>query len=268
MSGRQGGHVLAGVAAAAMASSRMSSGNGSPSPSPSPAPGARPAAVPRLAAVVRGVAPRKSVISRLTQFSKPVSVVPYAPERLSITQTAMTPEMMKSIADKGHQRDRASSRKEDSVTTLFAALRMRRVLHRVQAGHEEIGPRILIDETKANLERHLKVLSRYKIRQVDTDADERHQLRNLPPLMVNPHSSLFKVWQLVTLVIIIYQSIMLPFALAFGSNDTTVVDILMSVIFAMDIAVAFNTPFAEDADEMVYITDRWHIASNYLRGWY
>ncbi|ETL87122.1 hypothetical protein, variant 1 [Phytophthora nicotianae] len=145
---------------------------------------------------------------------------------------------------------------------------MRRVLHRVQAGHEEIGPRILIDETKANLERHLKVLSRYKIRQVDTDADERHQLRNLPPLMVNPHSSLFKVWQLVTLVIIIYQSIMLPFALAFGSNDTTVVDILMSVIFAMDIAVAFNTPFAEDADEMVYITDRWHIASNYLRGWF
>ncbi|KAI9997879.1 hypothetical protein PInf_002136 [Phytophthora infestans] len=247
-----------------MASSRVSSGNnGSSSPSPSPAPGSRPSAVPRLAAVVRGVAPRKSVISRLTQFSKPVSVVPFAPERLSITQTALTPEMMKSIAEKGQQRERASSRKEDSVTTLFAALRMRRALHRVQAGHEQMGPRILIDETKANLERHLKVLSRYKIRQVDTDADERQQLRNLPPLMVNPHSSVFKLWQLVTLVIIIYQSIMLPFALAFGSNDTTVVDILMSSIFALDIAVAFNTPFAEDADEMVYTTDRWLIASNY-----
>ncbi|KAG3119949.1 hypothetical protein PI124_g1841 [Phytophthora idaei] len=245
-----------------MASSRMGSGNGSPSPSP----GARPSAVPRLAAVVRGVAPRKSVISRLTQFSKPVSVVPYAPERLSITQTAMTPEMMKNIAEKGAQR--TSSRKEDSVTTLFAALRMRRALHRVQADHEQTGPRILIDETKAILERHLKVLSRYKLRQVDTDADERQQLRNLPPLMVNPHSSVFKLWQLVTLVIIIYQSIMLPFALAFGSNDTTVVDILMSSIFAMDIAVAFNTPFAEDADGMVYITDRWHIASKYLRGWF
>ncbi|KAG6964788.1 hypothetical protein JG688_00007548 [Phytophthora aleatoria] len=249
-----------------MASSRMGSGNGSPSPSPSPSPGARPSAVPRLAAVVRGVAPRKSVISRLTQFSKPVSVVPYAPERLSITQTAMTPEMMKNIAEKGAQR--TSSRKEDSVTTLFAALRMRRALHRVQADHEQTGPRILIDETKAILERHLKVLSRYKLRQVDTDADERQQLRNLPPLMVNPHSSVFKLWQLVTLVIIIYQSIMLPFALAFGSNDTTVVDILMSSIFAMDIAVAFNTPFAEDADGMVYITDRWHIASKYLRGWF
>ncbi|KAF4135235.1 Cyclic nucleotide-binding domain [Phytophthora infestans] len=257
------------MAAAAMASSRVSSGNnGSSSPSPSPAPGSRPSAVPRLAAVVRGVAPRKSVISRLTQFSKPVSVVPFAPERLSITQTALTPEMMKSIAEKGQQRERASSRKEDSVTTLFAALRMRRALHRVQAGHEQMGPRILIDETKANLERHLKVLSRYKIRQVDTDADERQQLRNLPPLMVNPHSSVFKLWQLVTLVIIIYQSIMLPFALAFGSNDTTVVDILMSSIFALDIAVAFNTPFAEDADEMVYTTDRWLIASNYVRGWF
>ncbi|KAG7390110.1 hypothetical protein PHYPSEUDO_008813 [Phytophthora pseudosyringae] len=240
----------------------MGSGNGPSAPSPA----SRPSAVPRLAAVVRGVSPRKSVISRLTQFqiSKPVSVVPYAPERLSITQTAMTPEMMKIITDKG----RSGSRKEDSVTTLFAALRMRRVLHRVQAEHEHTGPRIVADEAKANLERHLKVLSRYKIRQVDTDADERLQLRNLPPLMVNPHSALYKIWQLVTLVIIIYQSIMLPFALAFGSNDTTVVDILMSSIFAMDIAVAFNTPVAADADETAYIMNRWHIASSYVRGWF
>ncbi|KAG1705231.1 hypothetical protein DVH05_004162 [Phytophthora capsici] len=245
-----------------MASSRMGSQN--------PPPASRPTVSPRLAAVVRGVAPRKSVISRLTQFSRPpVSVVPYAPERLSITQTAMTPEMMRSIADKGAQRDQViNSRKEDSVTTLFAALRMRRVLHRVQAEHEQSGPRLVIDETKANLERHLKVLSRYKIRQVDTDADERLQLRNLPPFMVNPHSTWYKVWQLVTLVIIIYQSIMLPFALAFGSNDTTVVDILMSSIFAMDIVVAFNTPVAEDSDETAYILNRWHIASNYIRGWF
>ncbi|KAL3672429.1 hypothetical protein V7S43_003111 [Phytophthora oleae] len=256
--------MLAGVAAAAMASPRMGSGNQNPPPA------SRPSAAPRLAAVVRGVAPRKSVISRLTQFSRPpVSVVPYAPERLSITQPAMTPEMMKSIADKGAQREQATrSRKEDSVTTLFAALRMRRVLHRVQAEQEQSGPRIIVDETKANLERHLKVLSRYKIRQVDTDADDRLQLRNLPPFMVNPHSTVYKVWQLVTLVIIIYQSIMLPFALAFGSNDTTVVDILMSSIFAMDIIVAFNTPVVEDADETAYILNRWHVASSYLRGWF
>jgi hypothetical protein len=96
------------------------------------------------------------------------------------------------------ERERATrSRKEDSVTTLFAALRMRRVLHRVQAEHGQSGPRVVIDETKANLERHLKVLARYKIRQVDTDSDDARQLRNLPPLMVNPHSALFKIWQLV-----------------------------------------------------------------------
>ncbi|KAH7470634.1 hypothetical protein PRIC2_001335 [Phytophthora ramorum] len=240
-------------------------------PSPAPSPAVRPSAAPRLAAVVRGVAPRKSVMSRLTQFqiSKPVSVVPYAPERLSITQTAMTPEMMKSISDKGAQRERETkSRKEDSVTTLFAALRMRRVLHRVQAEHGQSGPRVVVDETKDNLERHLKVLSRYKIRQVDTDGDDARQLRNLPSMMVNPHTSLYKLWQLLTLLIIIYQSIMLPFALAFGSNDTTAVDILMSSIFAFDIVVAFNTPIAEDTDESVYITDRWRIASTYLRGWF
>lgn len=74
---------------------------------------------------------------------------------------------------------------------------MRRVLHRVQAEHEPSGPRVVVDEAKANLERHLKVLSRYKIRQVDTDADEARQLRNLPSFMVNPHSTLYKIWQLV-----------------------------------------------------------------------
>lgn len=182
-------------------------------------------------------------------------------------------------------------RKEGSVATLFAALRMRRVLHRVQAEHESSGPRAVVDETKANLERHLKVLSRYKIRQVDTDGDEARHLRNLPPFMVNPHSALYKIWQLVrtvltvhlvanwkltltvlraqiTLIIIIYQSIMLPFNLAFGSNDTTAIDILMSSIFALDIIIAFNTPVVEDTDEMSYIMNRWHIASIYLRGWY
>ncbi|KAF4316334.1 hypothetical protein BBO99_00008737 [Phytophthora kernoviae] len=72
----------------------------------------------------------------------------------------------------------------------------------------------------------------------------------------------------VTLFIIIYQSIMLPFGLAFGSNDTTVIDILMSCIFATDILVGFNTPYADDVDEAEYIIDRWQIASNYLRGWF
>ncbi|KAG7401121.1 hypothetical protein PHYBOEH_003004 [Phytophthora boehmeriae] len=227
--------------------------------------------VPRLAAVVRGTSPRKSVISRLTQFNatKPVTVVPFAPERLSITQTNMTPEMLKALAENGTGGRRGTkTKKEDSVTTLFAALRMRRVLHRVQTGHELPGPRIIVDETEANLERHLKVLSRYKIRQKEPETDEAQQLRNLPRFMVNPHSTIYKMWQLVTLSVIIYQSIMVPFGLAFGSSDTTVIDILMSCIFATDILVGFNTPFADDVDETEYIIDRCQIASNYLRGWF
>ncbi|RLN53956.1 hypothetical protein BBJ28_00018964 [Nothophytophthora sp. Chile5] len=215
--------------------------------------------VPRLAAVVRGVSPRKSIIQRLTPFqsSKPVSVVPYAPERLSITQTALTPAMMQALAEKRSSTSPGympAGRKEDSVTTIFAALRMRRVLHRVQAGHDQTEAQVVVDETKANLERHLKVLSRYKIRQVDTDADEAQRLRDLPRSMS-------------TLVIIIYQSLMLPYALAFGSNDTTELDLVMNSIFALDIAVGFNTPIPADADETVYITDRWQIASKYFRGW-
>lgn len=70
--------------------------------SPSPPPAIR---VPRLAAVVRGVAPRKSVMSRFPQLSKPVTVVPYAPERLSITQSAMNPDTIKTMKDKGVRAD-------------------------------------------------------------------------------------------------------------------------------------------------------------------
>lgn len=73
---------------------------------------------------------------------------------------------------------------------------MRQALRRPRS-----GPRVeseeKISEAQANMERHKKVLSRYKIRRVDFANPEAVRMKNMGWFMVNPHSTLFKMWQLV-----------------------------------------------------------------------
>lgn len=71
-----------------------------------------------------------------------------------------------------------------------------------------------------------------------------------------------------TLLLIIYQSLILPYGLAFGASDNNTFDIFISCVFAWDIVIQFNTPIAPLGDESEYITDRRVIANAYARGWY
>lgn len=73
---------------------------------------------------------------------------------------------------------------------------MRRALHRSK-GSKPAEATVVKDEAQVIVERHQKVLSRYKIRRTTGDDDEVDKLRNLPILMANPHSNLYKIWQLV-----------------------------------------------------------------------
>lgn len=56
-----------------------------------------------------------------------------------------------------------------------------------------------VNEVQANMDRHKNVLSRYKIRRVDFADPEAVRLKSMGWFMVNPHSNLFKFWQLVCL---------------------------------------------------------------------
>lgn len=71
-----------------------------------------------------------------------------------------------------------------------------------------------------------------------------------------------------TLCLIIYQSLILPYGLAFGTSDSNEIDLFISCIFAFDIVLQFNTPIAPTGEESKYITDRKIIAISYARGWY
>lgn len=64
-----------------------------------------------------------------------------------------------------------------------------------------------INEIQANMDRHKKVLARYKIRRVDFIDPEAVQLKNLGWFMVNPHSNLFRIWQLVSVCVVVVVAV-------------------------------------------------------------
>lgn len=215
-----------------------------PAPTRAPPPGPQPTNVGAQPAnvgspptgLLRPQGSRTSFLSKLTTFqNRTMSVVPYAPERLSISQTVMTPAVTEAIIqavgietlsrrshcdnggakycacvhfprEQGIQAEKRASNAtaleeaerlhQHQPNTLFAALRMRRALRRTRS-----GPRVeseeKISEAQANMDRHKKVLSRYKIRRVDFVDPNAMRMKIMGWFMVNPHSTLFKVWQLV-----------------------------------------------------------------------
>jgi len=74
------------------------------------------------------------------------------------------------------------------------------------------------------------------------------------------------------LVIILYQSIAIPYSLAFEAVDNDpnndYVSISTNMLFAVDIALTFNTAIADNEEPDLYITKRKVIAIRYLTGWY
>jgi hypothetical protein len=90
-----------------------------------------------------------------------------------------------------------------NVNTLFAATKMKRALQRARAGKSAVAP-AKIDEAQVIIERHDKVLSRYKIRTVKSDDEDEEKNRHFGFLMVNPCSTMYKMWQLVSLYIYTY----------------------------------------------------------------
>lgn len=224
--------------------------------------------------------------------------MPYAPERLSITQDVLTPSMQEALAmaaKHSSARNSSSLRLPSGLTkggaqqdgpnqppepppdeehtggnTLFAALKMRKALQRAKTGSERQTEKPeRVDQAQADIDRHVKVLSLYKIRRVDITETETRDHKQLGFLLVNPHSTLYKLWQLSTLVLIIYQSIILPYSLAFGWNQNSIIDSTTNAVFFFDIVIAFNTPLSVgDSDERDFITDRKEIALKYVTGWF
>ena len=70
------------------------------------------------------------------------------------------------------------------------------------------------------------------------------------------------------MILIIYQTLSLPYSLAFSTNDNSLLDNITNGIFAFDIIIQFNTPIAHPDDPTEYITNRRVLAKIYATGWY
>ncbi|EQC34645.1 hypothetical protein SDRG_07966 [Saprolegnia diclina VS20] len=122
--------------------------------------------------------------------------------------------------------------------------------------------------------RHRKVLHQYNIRVVRPEEKPAEDivLLHQPKYLILPTHQWYKAWQLSTLVIILYQSVMIPYQLAFDTSDTAPTqdhaNIAFNLIFGVDLLLTCNCAVAHPGRPNTYITHRLGILKHYLRGWF
>ncbi|OQS01458.1 Voltage-gated Ion Channel (VIC) Superfamily [Achlya hypogyna] len=121
--------------------------------------------------------------------------------------------------------------------------------------------------------RHKKVLHQYSIRVVrdEEKTEEEVHLTTDAAYLILPSHQWYKAWQLSTLFIILYQSIMIPYQLAFDTSDTPPTQDYASMafnsIFCVDLLFTLNCAIAHPSLPDTYITERWIIWRKYLKSW-
>ncbi|KAF0692499.1 Aste57867_16421 [Aphanomyces stellatus] len=126
---------------------------------------------------------------------------------------------------------------------------------------------------KLDTDRHAKVLEQYTIRVHNKHAEEDVVVitQTFPLFLINPTVRWYKIWQLCTLGLIIYQSFQIPYALGFGSSVTNPFrdyeGISINCIFGFDFLLNCNTALPDLIHVNRYITSRRTILWQYAKGW-
>lgn len=84
----------------------------------------------------------------------------------------------------------------------------------------------------------------------------------------HPESSWKLSWDIAAFLIIFYQSLTIPFFLAFEVTDLTIwkkIEIFITVFFFMDILLSFNTAYYQGGS---IVASRKEISRNYLKYWF
>ena len=87
--------------------------------------------------------------------------------------------------------------------------------------------------------------------------------------MINPNSKMKALWNVIMLILVLFQAIIVPPRIAFEEQTPwswQVADYIMDGLFMIDIVVNFITVLENDVGEL--ITDRKKIAIAYLKGWF
>ncbi|RLO07531.1 hypothetical protein DYB28_006195, partial [Aphanomyces astaci] len=91
-----------------------------------------------------------------------------------------------------------------------------------------------------------------------------------PPLMFDPDSDTKIKWDLGLALCVLYTTCVVPVRISFGieaSGFISVFEIVIDVLFFLDIAFSFRTGIVNPTTGLVYY-NKTQIAQSYLRGWF
>lgn len=94
---------------------------------------------------------------------------------------------------------------------------------------------------------------------------EEDKKKEIPSFMINPNGFLKSTWNIMILVLVIFQAVVIPVRIAFEdeiSIQWRVTDFVMDGIFFIDIIINFLTALEDDSGD--YLTNRKVIAKEYL----
>lgn len=92
---------------------------------------------------------------------------------------------------------------------------------------------------------------------------------DLPPFVIDPNSTPKTAWNIIILILVVFQSVFTPVRIAFEeetSYEWLVADYIMDGFFVIDLFINFIT--AIETDEGKLISERKLIAKDYLSGWF
>jgi hypothetical protein len=98
---------------------------------------------------------------------------------------------------------------------------------------------------------------------------EEDKKKEIPPFFINPNGLMKSTWNILILLLVIFQSVVIPVRIAFEKDISTpwkIADFVMDGIFMLDIVINFLTPIEDDSGD--YIINFKAIAKNYLQGWF
>lgn len=93
--------------------------------------------------------------------------------------------------------------------------------------------------------------------------------RSAPVGILVPTGSLKESWDFLVMILILYSAISIPVRVSFDAEANGamwVFEVVISILFLVDVILAFSTAYQNEEGEMVY--DRGSIARHYLCGWF
>ncbi|CAK4715399.1 hypothetical protein LEN26_004766 [Aphanomyces euteiches] len=195
-------------------------------------------------------------------------VVPFAPQTLSHSSKSLGRgsigfEPQRKISAISSTR-MSQAQIEPNMMTVWALAKLNKSLKN--------SPRTKRSLQRLDVDRHQKVLEQYTIRVHTKEPDEAEVTQPFPFLIVSPAAKWYKLWQLFSLALIIYQSFQIPYVLGFGSSASDpfhdVEGIIFNSIFGIDFLLNCVTALPDPSKPGKYITNRCTIVWRYMQGWF